>query len=331
MSIYYEPGKNYVPDSKAPLVSGTRNPLNADLFYYYSTFLESDEISLPVKAAIGVVLDADLKRIYKDEYILYPNPSIKDWADYYKTLDGQAKDIADWEIYAFEKFIVSGQGVTFPKATSMDSVNEHITVYNTIGAGISEYWYHTRRRVTNEKREEYAKLQDSLKDQSSRFEKLKQELLEKDPNLMRKRNKYMLENLNGYLGGLFLRHPLSAVMSYEQSRMEWKLRQDILKMAKKGMSDAITLIGYYDANLWLIMSSKNERDWLKKRARIKTPGTEHPLTKVLYSIPFKKADFSQKSLSHPLMGVIKNSKRPVEKVESEMSIEAPVVEEKEVW
>ena len=102
------PSFAYMPGKAAPLkydgiftiktlalfnVTGYRRALTPDEYQLYRGILEPDfsEVSSPVKAAVGVVLKADLARLYTDEYFKdFPDPLVEIWARTYASYEKNA-------------------------------------------------------------------------------------------------------------------------------------------------------------------------------------------------------------------------------------------------
>lgn len=284
----YVPGENYpLPGGRKQIISGVvgkRRVLEVDEFEAYLSFLDdSDErVSLPVKAAIAVVLQADLKRLYGSEYPYNKIKLIDDWAGFYKGLSDLAKDIADSEIHAFEAYLVSRPSINplnlhYYQQTQSQFDAFKLSMENDTLRFQSEL---ARQRSINE-RNQFIERDMFVQKQNHTIDKMKSEMTKGDYAFNQRMRQFTKENIVDYLAGSFFRSPLAQRMNELKSDLEFDARQRIIEMVTNGSMLAIDGISLYDAYLSIIDKSKSIEDFKVLERGLVTRPVSHPLLRFL--------------------------------------------------
>lgn len=278
----YKPGLNPIVTGKSLSMNrpSYKRLMQGDEFLYYMSFLFEETMALPVKAAIGIVLKADLIRLYGKSYEMFEDKDVSFWADYYTTLGSYSKQLADSEIYHFEVYLGTPKipldtyapGTIEAVARRIAENNKKIQDYQPEAVADNE-----RRYV-----EEFWKTKKTALEEERKTKELKEHLENADPAIMARKDAWIKQNFVSYLAGYFVRHPLSLRADSEKSEWEFKVREDVLKMVRTGLMSATDALAYYVTALDLITGAKDAKEFFKLMGELTKPTPAHPLVKVMY-------------------------------------------------
>lgn len=208
--------------------SGISPPqLNPSTYTYYYTFLSDEEYPLPIRAAIGVVLIADLKMLYKSRYEQHKDKDLEKWGKVYLELSPADKRIADIEIGAFRQYIKANVSQYHSSSLFQQIRAARQNYFKNITADISDK---EKEQLINQTMADEKVLIKKAQDKIAydKNQKTNQEKIAKDYK------EYMKNNIRAYLGGMYTMHKASSKMSFLMSELEFKVRLAIVKGVQSG-------------------------------------------------------------------------------------------------
>lgn len=256
--------------------------LQTDEFMYYQSFLFKEDFAIPIKAAIGVVLKADLIRLYKNSYEMFQDDDVSFWADYYTGLPNgsTSKQLADSEIYWFEKYL--GQPKMPLEAWMPNTMSEVIRDISENNQKLQKYQPIVVKKNEDEFISEYWENKKLALDEERKTKEIMKSLQTSDPDIVARKEAWIKANFIDYLAGYFVRHPLSLMSDSTKSEWEFKVREDVIKSVRTGIMSATGALAYYESVLDLIAGSKTEAEFIKNMEDIQKPIPSHPLVKYMY-------------------------------------------------
>jgi hypothetical protein len=268
----------YVPGKATPITDANRKQasfiptvyrrkLGPEEFAYYFAFLTTDEVSEPVKAALAIVLKADLIRLYKADYSAYADKLIEDYVQYYEVLTPEQKSIADGEIHAFEMELA--RVINYNK-------------YNNWLQKESLDWFQSARMW--DAKNQYKKSKQEYEDEQAyllEVERQKAELLKNRPVYLQRYNDYVRENFMDYLASILSIHKVNWQMGGEKSDMEFMARNTIIGMIEEEKLQPYKSLEMYHKLLNDITSTDSMTMFKIKLNFRKAQFTQHPLMRIL--------------------------------------------------
>lgn len=329
MGALYEPGKNpiysYAGDKSERLKLGTlkhsgyRRKMTVDEFTYYRTFLSKEDLTPVIKGAIGLVLKADLKRLYGPSYDLFLDSVVEEWADYYFTLNTSTSfysasaggyvsglDLADSERLAFESYLAEP---VFPYKGFYTSGSEEV-MYGIEQNNRDIMGYQTTCIGKNNELVKQTQIDAEL-DAEKRIAKMKFEedrILKEDPGMLIRREDYIRDHISEYLAGYFVNHPISLGTDGFKSDLEFGIRQRVLGAVKQHLAGPSDALAYYDAALDIIYSSQSKEHFSELMRHLDEPTASHPLKRMMRAQApreYKIQSLLTPSTAHPLKKVMK--------------------------
>lgn len=216
---FYEPGKAPLSiESTAPTTGFifVKRTLEPEEYAYYYSFLNRDDIADSVKAGIAVVLTADLKLLYMDNFEKFKDPVLEKWVEKFKKLSGDDLLKAKAEITAFDNYL-------FQEKPPMTEYSERADQANLN--------FITNLMVAEKKKDKENAIQKLLDQEKTEImtKKEQEELLRQKELVKKIQVDYMRNNSRKYLGAIFNMHPLSLNLTQKTAPMEFEGRMKVIK------------------------------------------------------------------------------------------------------
>lgn len=238
--------------------------LNPDEYAYYYGFLDREDVDDPVKAAIAVVLDADLKNMYQKHYPDFKDEKILEWVQVFKELSGQDRIRALAEINAFDNMLFQPDSPGWYNEKL--AANRNVFVLDIL-----------RAKSEAEKEREVEKLikaeqEEALKKEGTTLDE-RQKLIDKTIN------DHISKNFRLYVAAILGNHPMYGKMNQSQASSEYELRMRLVAALEANEKPAKELLGIYTTGLDLINAEVTGYSLSNKIERL-IRGSQHPIARL---------------------------------------------------
>lgn len=264
---------------------------------------EDEELPPVLKSAIAYCLDEDQRKLYGLSYIYYADPLIKEWVEYYMTLDGQIKQMADSEIYHFHNYLLYTSS-TQPEKYERDSAQELFLQQVALMNRANEMQPDVVKKEGLRKRQEWIDASRKAQDTLVKVRKKAKELRE-NTDVDQKREEWLELHFLEYMSGYFVRHPISLMADGLKSDLEYKVRQDAIYAMNMKLDRPSVVLGFYVAALDLVYAAKDESHFYKLYKQLANPANRHPIAryaKTIYRGEIMRPGVA--SFAHPLDGKV---------------------------
>jgi len=204
--------------TKWQLLSGTQNRerpmkrnLEGDEYNYYYSYLADEKTADYVKAAIAIVLDADLKLLYKSYYSRFQDPVLEKWKNVFlNDLSETDKNKARAEMQAFDNYLYT---------------NIPISEYSDKARSTRQDFIISLTREESEKDKAKRMLEQIEEERGVVVSKEEQEETARKVKIARDTTtKYIIDNIRKYLITIFYSHQVSIMMDKKISNLEYYVR-----------------------------------------------------------------------------------------------------------
>jgi hypothetical protein len=130
------------------------------------------------------------------------------------------------------------------------------------------------------KRKEFVEADLRAQDAKVKMSKKVKEISE-DPELLKRREKWMSDNFVEYLAGYFVRHPISLMTDALKSELEYEVRSQVLNTHRLKLESPSRLLGFYFSCLDLAYTAKDKKHFYKMMSEMKNPTLIHPISRIM--------------------------------------------------
>jgi len=294
---FYAPGKNWAGVVPAP-VSGSRRPLDTDEYQYYYSHLLDDSVPMVVKSAIAVVLSADSKRIFETYYSNFTDETVENFVKYFKTLSGEALDIARSEIRAFEKMLtepiesqpmiknsIGSEPIIFDNWGEVDRFygDKLYDVFKNHQTNLSirkaDYFKKIRSDIYKSDKEALKEQRDRRLKKEADAKNLEASILSSYPELEDEKQEYIRENIEDYFAATFATNPISHRLTELESELEYLARQKLRMFLSSRAMKPSEIVALYQAYIEIIDRVPSREHFRVLEAKLLSKMFQHPMAR----------------------------------------------------